>query len=130
MPPIARPCRRREMTVIAHTRRCLQQTGPCLSLILVFVPLLLVEPLKLAALVLAGKGHWISGTGILVAAYAVSLLFVERLFKVLKPKLMTLNWFAKSWTWVTAIRDGAWAWLRWRTLKNGLGTLKVRRSKS
>jgi len=95
------------MTVIAHTRRCLQ-TGPYLSLILVFVPLLLL-PLKLVALVLAGKGHWISGTGILIAAYAVSLLLVERLFKVLKPKLLTLNWFAESWTWATAIRDGAWA---------------------
>jgi hypothetical protein len=116
MPPIARPCRRREMTVIARTRRRLQQTGPYLSLILIFVPLLLVEPLKLAALVLAGKGHWMSGTGILIAAYAVSLLFVERLFKVLKPKLMTLEWFAKLWTWITAIRNGAWAWLRWRIL--------------
>lgn len=110
MPPIARPRRRRQTTVIAHTRRCLQQSGPYLSLLLMFVPLLLVEPLRFAALVLAGNGHWMSGTGILIAAYAVSLLFAERLFKVVKPKLMPLNWFAKSWTWVTAIRDGAWAW--------------------
>jgi hypothetical protein len=90
----------------------------------VFVPLLLAEPLKLVALVLAGKGHWISGTGILIAAYAVSLLFVERLFKVLKPKLLTLNWFAKSWTWATAIREGAWAWLRWRIFRERTRDIK------
>jgi hypothetical protein len=88
------------------------------------------ETLKLAALVLAAKGHWMGGTGILIAAYAVSLLSVERLFKVLKPKLMTLNRFDRSWTWVTKIRNGAWARLRWRILENGLRTLKVRRSKS
>src|SRR3981081_1742762 len=47
----AGPRRRRQMTVIAHTRRCLQQSGPYLSLLLMFVPLLLVEPLKFSALV-------------------------------------------------------------------------------
>jgi hypothetical protein len=121
MPPIARARPRRGMTAIARTRRRLQQTGPYLSLLLMLLPLLLVEPLKIAALVVAGKGHWMSGTGILVAAYAVSLLFVERLFKVVKPKLMTLDWFARSWTWFTAIRDRAWTWLRWRILEKGLG---------
>lgn len=30
----------------------------------------------------------------MMAAYAVSLVFVERLFKVVKSKLMTMNWFA------------------------------------
>jgi hypothetical protein len=31
---------------------------------------------------MAGGGHW---TGIMMAAYAVSLVFVERLFKVVSP---------------------------------------------
>jgi hypothetical protein len=39
-------------------------------LILILLPLLLVEPLKLAALVIAGKGHWLAGTGIIIGAYA------------------------------------------------------------
>jgi hypothetical protein len=34
-----------------------------------------------------------TGTGMMIAAYAASLLVVERLFKIVKPKLMTLNWF-------------------------------------
>ena len=69
------------------------------------MPLLLVEPLKIAALFVAGKGHWITGTGILVAAYMVSLFFVERLFRVVKPKLLILPWFARLWQWYERTRD-------------------------
>jgi hypothetical protein len=35
----------------------------------------------------------------IIGAFAVSLLVVERLFKVVKPKLMMLSWFARLWTW-------------------------------
>jgi len=86
MPLIARIRRRREMTFLARTRRRLQKMSPYLSLALLLVPLLLVEPLKLVAVFIAGKGHWLTGTGMLIGAYAVSLLFVERLFRMIKPK--------------------------------------------
>jgi hypothetical protein len=92
------------MTLPARIRRRLQKISPYLSLILLLVPLLLVEPLKLVAVIVAGKGHWLTGTGMLVAAYAASLLMVERLFRVVKPKLMTIGWFAKLW--------GGWVGLR------------------
>ena len=69
------------------------------------VPVSLVEPLKLIALVVAGGGHWLTGTGIMVGAYAASLLVLERLFRVVKPKLLMLAWFATLWTWVIALRD-------------------------
>jgi hypothetical protein len=70
---------------------------------------MLVEPLKVAALFIAGKGHWITGTGVLIGAYATSLLFIERLFKVVKPKLLTLSWFAKVWHWFVAVRQKAFS---------------------
>src|ERR1700682_2501333 len=104
MPLIARMYRRRQITFLARTRRRLQKMGPYQSLVLLLVPLLLVEPLKLVAVVIAGEGHWLAGTGMLVVAYAASLLFVERLFRVVKPKLMTLSWFARFWTGLTALR--------------------------
>jgi len=68
------------------------------------VPLTLVEPLKMPALLVAGKGHWLSGTGMIVAAYAASLFIVERLFRVVKPKLVMLHWFATTWVIVQRIR--------------------------
>jgi hypothetical protein len=55
------------------------------------LPLLLVEPLKLVALIIAGKGHWLTGTGVMIGAYAASLICVERLFLAVKPKLLMLG---------------------------------------
>ena len=110
MPLIARIRRRREMTFLARTRRRLQKMSPYLSLALLLVPLLLVEPLKLVAVFIAGKGHWLTGTGMLIGAYAVSLLFVERLFRMIKPKLMTLGWFVRLWIWFTAFRAKVIPW--------------------
>ena len=48
--------RRRGMTFLARTRRQAQKMSPYLSLVLLLVPVALVEPLKLAALIFAGKG--------------------------------------------------------------------------
>ena len=107
MPPIPRKSRRRRMTVL---RRAIQKLGPYQSLALLLVPVTLVEPLKLVALVVAGEGHWLTGTAMIVGAYAVSLLVVERLFKVVKPKLMTLSWFAKLWTRWVALRNKLSPW--------------------
>ncbi len=93
------------MTLGGQARRQLQRLGPYQSLILMSVPVLLVEPLKLVALLVAGKGHWLTGTGMILAAYAASLLCVERLFRVVKPKLMMIGWFAKGWMWFARLRD-------------------------
>jgi hypothetical protein len=97
MRPFPQPHNRYPMTFLAKARRQIQKISPYLSLLVLLVPLLLVEPLKIVALFVAGKGHWITGTGILVAAYIVSLFFVERLFRVVRPKLLMLPWFAKLW---------------------------------
>jgi hypothetical protein len=78
------------------------------SLLLVAVPTSVVEPLKLIAVAIAGEGHWITGTIMIVAAYATRLLLLERLFLIVKPKLMTLNWFARPWTWLTSLRVVRW----------------------
>ena len=92
------------MTFLARVRRRLQKISPYASLILLLVPLLLVEPLKLVAVIVAGKGHWLTGTGMLVGAYAASLLVTERLFQIVKPKLMTIGLFAKLWSGFAALR--------------------------
>jgi hypothetical protein len=104
MPVISRQ-RRRKMTALLSARRHIRQLGPYQSLALVLLPIMLVEPLKIVALFVAGHGHWLTGTGMLIAAYGISLVVVERLFKVVKFKLMTMNWFAGLWRWFTALRD-------------------------
>jgi len=104
MPAITRK-RRWKTTALLAARRYIRRLGPYQSLALMLLPILLVEPLKIVAMFVAGHGHWLTGTGMLVAAYGISLVVVERLFKVVKFKLMTMNWFADLWRWFTAVRD-------------------------
>ena len=99
---------RRTQGFLPRLRRYIERLGPYQSLVLLLIPTSLVEPLKLIAVAIAGEGHWITGTIMIVAAYATSLLLLERLFLIVKPKLMTLNWFARLWTWLTSLRVVRW----------------------
>ncbi len=86
-------------------RRRIERLGPYQSLALLAIPACIVEPSKLAAVAIAGEGHWFTGTAVIVGAYAASLLVLERLFRIVKPKLLTLGWFARLWSWLVAVRD-------------------------
>jgi hypothetical protein len=110
MPAIVQKRRPRRMTLVALARRKIQQLGPYKSLALLFVPLLIVEPLKIAGIAFAGLGHLVGGACMIVGAYAAGLLVVDRLFRVVKSKLLTMKWFAAlAATWVAArSRAGAW----------------------
>jgi hypothetical protein len=98
----------RERSSLSKIRRRIEGLGPYQSLLLLAVPMSIVEPLKLIALAIAGDGHWVTGTLVIVAAYATSMLFVERLFRIVKPKLMRLSWFASLWTWLVSLRIVRW----------------------
>ena len=87
-----------------NLRRTIEGLRPYPSLLLLGLPMATVEPLKLAAVALAGKGHWISGTVMIASCYAFSLLVVERLFVIVKPKLLTIPWFARVWSRFVAVR--------------------------
>ena len=84
------------------------------------MPIAIVEPLKLIGLFIFGKGHWITGSFVMLFAYAGSLLAVERLFKIVKPKLMTLHWFAAPWKWLMSVRQKTSQWwqLRYERSRN------------
>ena len=106
---------RRSMTALASLRRRVQKLTPYFSLLILAVPMLLVEPFKFVAVFVAGKGHWLTATGMIIAAYVVSLLVVERLFRAVKPKLLMLDWFAKLWARYMALRDKVFAMFGWRS---------------
>ena len=95
-------------------RRSIERLGPYPSLVVVGLPVACVELLKLAAVFVLGDGHWITGTVVMILAYALSLFLVERLFAIAKPKLLTLPWFAAIWKWFVALRGKTWRWIRTR----------------
>ncbi len=106
------------MRLFRLPRRAIARLGPYPALILVGLPLMVVEPLKLATIFIIGEGHWITGAVAIIVAYAVSLLVLERLFRIVKPKLLSLPWFAVLWTWFVAAR---------RKLTNKIGVRLCRR---
>ncbi len=91
-----------------RVRRRIERLPPYPALVLLAGPLAVVEPLKLATVFIAGDGHWIASGVVLLAAYAVSLFVTHWLFGVVKPKLLTLPWFARAWGWFVMMRAKAW----------------------
>jgi hypothetical protein len=119
------------MRIPRFIHRFLNRIGPYQALLILAVPLAIVEPLKLVALFVVGGGHFIAGLLIMICAYTGSLFITERLFVVLKPKLLTLPWFAVAWQWFVTVRDKLIYWLRrtWTRLRRNVrrvpaGTLK------
>jgi hypothetical protein len=75
------------------------------------IPLAVVEPLKLATVLIAGEGHLIASGVVLVFAYLISLFVTHSLFVAVKPKLLTLPWFARTWKRFVQIRYKVWCWI-------------------
>ena len=106
------------MSEVTHgsLHRRIKRIGPYTAAGLVLVPLLIVEPLKLVAVFVAGSGHWFTGTAVLLLAYAGSLFVVERLFRLLKPNILRAPALARGWAWLAALRRGLGRW--WRARRN------------
>ena len=85
-------------------RRWLERRGPYQSLAILGIPFVIVEPSKLAAVAIFGAGHWFRATAIIIIAYGLSIFVVERLFRIVKPNLLKLHWFAVGWRWFTRVR--------------------------
>jgi hypothetical protein len=105
------------MQLQRYIRRNIQKLSPYASLCVLAVPLMLAEPLKMAAVFIFGSGHWMAGLIVMLCAYAVSVLLVERLFKIVKPKLLTLSWFVIIWRKAVDARRTALRWLKSKWLR-------------
>lgn len=106
---------------LRRMRRGIERLPPYPALFILAGPLAVVEPLKLATVFIAG--HWITSALVLLFAYAVSLFITHWLFGVVKPKLLTLPWFARAWRWFVVMRDKTWQWFA----KRGAPTPRRRR---
>jgi hypothetical protein len=99
-------------------RRSLRELSPYAALFVLALPLLIIEPLKLVAAVIFGGGHWLLGLLVLLIAYALSIFIVERLFHVVKPKLIRLAWFGALWKMAIALRKKTRNWIRDRATRH------------
>lgn len=83
--------------------RIIRRLGPYASLLLLAIPFCIVEPVKILAMFKIANGNWLLGTTFMVAAYAVSALVVERLFKLVKSKILRIGWFETLWNAVNSV---------------------------
>jgi hypothetical protein len=95
---------------LSRFRAHIKRLPPYPALVMLAVPLAVAEPLKLVTVFIAGAGHWIVGLGAMLFAYAVSLFVTHWLFVLVKPQLLTLPWFARTWALFVALRNRFWHW--------------------
>jgi hypothetical protein len=108
---IARPLYRPLLDWIA-TRRIMHRFAALIEplprfviLVLFGVPFAIAEPLKLLAVYLMARGLVVTGVVLLVLAYLVSFLIVERIYEAGRHKLLTYWWFAWAMTQIVKVRD-------------------------
>ena len=90
----------------------LVESLPPRAVVVVFLfPMVALFPLKLLALGLMTQGHVVWGLLLVVGAKVVGTAVAARLFVITRPKLMTIPWFAASYTWVTTKMASAHAWV-------------------
>jgi hypothetical protein len=63
---------RKSMRFATCVCRYFERLGPYPSLFLLAVPLAIIEPLKLVAVVIFGSGHWLTGTLVMLGSYALA----------------------------------------------------------
>ena len=112
--PIFRPIIRwtANLRFVIRLQESVAELPPYAILTLLAVPFALAEPAKLYALVLFATGRETTGAIVMVLAYLVSLLVVERIYNAGKAKLRTIAWFAKLLDWLFLFRDQILAWAR------------------
>ena len=111
---------------IAHGAAKLPPYGALVALV---IPLVVAEPAKWFGLFLIADSRVLLGTLVIVGAYLVSLLIVDRIYEAAKPNLLRIQWFAKIMAWLVAVRDamkerlrtaaaGRWIRAKFKTLFN------------
>lgn len=85
---------------------------PYVVLVLLAVPFVLIEPLKILALYWIATGLFIRGAVLLVVSYVLSIFTLDRLYHTGRSQLMKIGWFARLMAWVTGLRDWAFGWVK------------------
>jgi hypothetical protein len=88
------------------------RTPPYGVLVLLAVPFVLIEPLKIVALYWIATGLLIRGIILLVVSYILSILTLDRIYHAGRGQLMQIGWFARLMRWVVGLRDRVFVWVK------------------
>lgn len=85
---------------------------PYPAMVLFLLPAVILFPIKLAALWMIAEGKFLLGAAIIFAGKVIGTAFAARIYKVLHPTLATLGWFVRAETWVFAVRDRLYGFVK------------------
>lgn len=101
---------------------------PYPALVLFLLPVLLLLPVKLAALYAMACGHALAGLAVIVLAKLVSAAIVARIYVLTRPALLTLAWFARLERCFLALKERAIARLEaapaWQRLRHLMAAMR------
>ena len=75
-------------------------------------PSTLILPVKLSAVWFVMHGYYTTAVVVVVVAKLVATALLARLYRILRPTLMTIGWYARVDTWFFAWRDWIYAFVR------------------
>ena len=85
---------------------------PYVVLVLLAVPFIIIEPIKVFALYWLASGHIWQGPALLVIAQILSILICDRIYHAGRAKLLQIGWFRALMNWLVALRDKGFAWVK------------------
>lgn len=97
---------------IAKLEAWLVQLPPYAALAAFVAPSILILPIKLVALWFATMGLYGLALGAVIVGKMLGTAVLARLYRILRPTLMTIPWFARLDTWFFYWRDQAYAFVR------------------
>jgi hypothetical protein len=89
-----------------RAERLIAALPPNGALCVLAVPMLLLEPVKLAALYWIASGRLLAGATVLVAAKIFGMAVILRLHAIAEPKLLSIDWYKR-------LHDRVLGWRRW-----------------
>lgn len=106
---------------VARLEAWFARLPPWAALIAFVAPSTLVLPIKLAAVFFALHGKLALATASILLGKMLATALVARLYKILRPTLVTMPWFLVSETWLFRWRDRLYAFVRalpaWQKMK-------------
>ena len=87
--------------------RKIDTLSPAMTLIVFIVPVIPLFPLKLFGLWLLTHEYWVSAITMMVSAKFIGVGVTAFIFDVTRPKLLKMEWFAKLYEVVLALRARA-----------------------
>lgn len=97
---------------VARLEAWLRTLPPWAAMLTFLAPVVMLFPVKLAALGFAVQGRFGAALACLLLGKIVTTALIARLYSLLQPTLLTVPWYRRAEAWVFGFRDQVYAFVR------------------